>query len=280
MINVKRFGRKAFVPALHVLLIIAAILTLAPIGWVWVSSFKTDKEVRTDPMGLPDRLHFSNYVDVWNKGFDRYMLNSFMVATLSSIVVVAVSSLAAYAFARFEFPGSNALFILLFLGWVIPGSIKLAPVLTLMYRLDLVDKTLALVLPYSAGVSFSIMMMRAFFRAFPKELEDSAAIDGASTLKFFLKVLLPISAPALLTLFVLSFLGHYNEFLMAFLLINRAEARTVSLGLLAFQATDPGGLENLALNFAAINVTAIPVIVVYVLFQRHFVQGLTAGAFK
>jgi len=268
---------------MHLLLLVAVILTLSPIAWVWISSLKTNQEARTDPLGLPERLAFENYYTVWTeRGFDGYTLNSLIVASTSSAITVGVSSMAAYAFARWKFPGSNLLFFLLFLGWIMPIGIKLAPLLTLMHKLKLIDNPLALILPYSAAVSFTIILLRAFFRGFPQDLEDAARVDGASPLQFFARILLPISRPALFTAFVLSFLSHWNEFLLAFVLINRAEARTAPIGLVAFQGGGgpEGNLGEPALIFAAITITALPVLLVYLFFQRHFIEGITAGALK
>jgi ABC-type glycerol-3-phosphate transport system permease component len=147
-----------------------------------------------------------------------------------------------------------------------------------MYKLGLVDSRWALVFAYAAGsVPFSILMMRSFFRQFPEELEQAARIDGCSNLQFFLRVLLPLSTPALLTLGIFTFMGAWNEFMIALLLISKNALRTLPLGLMAFQSEYT---TDFALSIAGINITAIPVILVYVIFQRSFIEGITAGALK
>jgi len=263
----------------HVLLVVGSIVTVIPVVWVLMTSFKSNKEIRESALGLPARIRFENYVGAWTGAhFDRYFVNSVIVGVLTVAVVLIVGSLAAFAFARMRFAGNRAIFFLIFMGMTFPVTARIGPLLTFMYKLGLVDSRWALVFAYAAGsVPFSILMMRSFFRQFPEELEQAARIDGCSNLQFFLRVLLPLSTPALLTLGIFTFMGAWNEFMIALLLISKNALRTLPLGLMAFQSEFT---TDFALSIAGINITAIPVILVYVIFQRSFIEGITAGALK
>ncbi|MBV7328510.1 carbohydrate ABC transporter permease [Chloroflexi bacterium TSY] len=263
----------------NLLLITASLLAVGPVAWIWVSALKTNKEIRESALGLPQRLNFENYIEAWiGAHFDQYMLNSLLIGLLTAVVVLTTGSLAAFAFARMQFRGNQVIFFLIFAGMTFPVTARIAPLLTWMYRLNLVDTRLGLVLAYAAGsLPFAILMMRSFFRQFPQELEDAARIDGCSNLQFFGRILLPLSTPALFTLGIFTFMGAWNEFLIALLLINQDAIRTLPLGLMAFQGEFT---TNYALSFAGINIAAVPVFVVYVLFQRNFIAGITAGSLK
>ena len=278
MINYRAQQRLHFL-FINFLLISASVLTLGPVFWIWVSALKTNKEIRESALGLPARLNFENYVEAWfGAYFDRYLLNSLSVGLLTVLVVLTAGSLAAFAFARMEFRGNQLIFFLIFAGMTFPVTARIAPLLTWMYKLNLVDTRWGLVLAYAAGsIPFAILMMRSFFRQFPKELEDAARIDGCSSLQFFSRILLPLSTPALFTLGIFTFMGAWNEFLIALLLINKDAIRTLPLGLMAFQGEFT---TNYALSFAGINIAAIPVFVIYVMFQRNFIAGITAGSLK
>jgi len=263
----------------HVLLTAASAVTLVPVVWILLTSFKSNKEIRESALSLPSQFRIENYVGAWvGAHFGHYFLNSVIVGLLTVVIVLALGSLAAYAFARMRFPGNNTIFFIIFMGMTFPVTARIGPLLTLMYNLHLVDTRWALVFAYAAGsMPFSILMMRSFFRQFPEELEHAAKIDGCSSLQFFLRVLLPLSTPALLTLGIFTFMGAWNEFLIALLLISKNALRTLPLGLMAFQSEY---YTDFALSIAGINITALPVILVYVIFQRNFIEGITAGALK
>jgi len=263
----------------YLLLTVGSIITVSPVAWILVTSFKSNKEIRESALGFPARIRFENYVGAWTGAhFDRYFVNSVIIGVLTVAIVLTVGSLAAFAFARMRFAGNRVIFFIIFIGLTFPVTARIGPLLTLMYKLGLVDSRWALVFAYAAGsMPFSILMMRSFFRQFPEELEQAARIDGCSSLQFFLQVLLPLSTPALVTLGIFTFMGAWNEFMIALLLISKNALRTLPLGLMAFQSEYT---TDFALSIAGINITAIPVILIYVLFQRSFIEGITAGALK
>ncbi|MCC7353600.1 MAG: carbohydrate ABC transporter permease [Anaerolineae bacterium] len=274
-----RTMRNLYFVFIHILLASASLITLVPVFWIIITSLKSNKEIRESALSLPTSPRFQNYVDAWvGANFDRYFLNSVIVGIFTVSLVLTVGSLAAYAFARMNFPGNRLIFTLIFLGMTFPETARLGPLLSMMYKLKLVDTRWALVLSYAAGsLPFAILMMRSFFRGFPEELEQAARIDGCSNLQFFIRILLPLSTPALSTLGIFAFMGSWNEFLEALLLINKDSLRTLPLGLMNFQGIN---YTNYALSITGIIITALPVIVVYIIFQRRFIEGLTAGSLK
>jgi ABC-type glycerol-3-phosphate transport system permease component len=263
----------------HLVLIVTTLVTLFPVVWIWLNSLKTNKEISQNVLALPTTLHFSNYLDAFQgSGLGRYFLNSAFVSIFTVTIVLVTGSLASYALAKMNFRGNKALVTLFFAGMSFPLSAKIGPLMTIMSQLGLLNSLWGLILIYSASaMPFSILMMRSFFRAFPSELEDSAWIDGCSRLQFFLYILIPLSKPALVTLGIFTFMEAWNDFFVALLLISRDSLRTLPLGLMAFQDQY---YRNYAFSFAGIIMAALPIVIVYLLFQRQFIQGITAGSLK
>ena len=263
----------------YVVLVVVTVITLVPIVWVFTSALKSNKEIRENALALPQEWRFQNYIDAWvGASFDQYFFNSIFVSVISVSLVLILSSLAAYAFAKMRFPGNQMIFFIFLFGMAFPLSAKLGPLLSLMYELDLANSRVGLILVYTAGsLPFSILMLRAFFRGFPPELEDSAALDGCGRFQFYWRILLPLSKPSLMALGIFVFMGTWNEFFQALLLINEDSKRTLPLGLTAFQDEY---FTDFALSFAGINITALPVLVVYIIFQRNLIEGITVGSIK
>lgn len=277
MINAK----EARATSVHIGLIAAVLIVLVPVFWVWVSAFKTDSEIRLSALALPSTLNFSNFSDAWTRGrFQIYMGNSVIVSVFTVLLVVSTASLAGYAFARYKFRGNGLIFYLIFIGMTIPVTARVGPLLSLMYAVKLVDSHVGLVLAYTANsLPFSILMMRAFYRGFPTELEDAGRIDGANGWQMYLRIFLPLSAPALTALSIFTLLSAWNEFQLAFLFINRDALRTLPLGLITFQGSTEQASQY-ALSMAGIMISAIPVIIVYFVFQKQFIRGITTGSVK
>ncbi len=263
----------------YIVLVCATVVTLVPICWVFASALKSNKEIRENPLALPGEWHFQNYVDAWfGASFDQYFFNSIFITVTSVAIVLFLSSLAAYAFAKIRFPGNQAIFFVFLIGMAFPLSAKLGPLLSLMYELNLANSRFGLILVYVAGsLPFAILMLRAFFQGFPQELEDSASLDGCNRFQFYWRILLPLSKPSLMALGIFVFMGTWNEFFQALLLINEDSKRTLPLGLTAFQDEY---FTDFALSFAGINITAVPVIIVYILFQRNLIEGITVGSLR
>lgn len=263
----------------YFVLVVATVVTLVPIVWVFASALKSNKEIRAAPLALPAEWRIQNYIDAWfGASFDQYFFNSIFITVTSVAIVLFLSSLAAYSFAKMRFRGNQMIFFVFLIGMAFPLSAKLGPLLSLMYELNLANSRFGLILVYVAGsLPFAILMLRAFFQGFPQELEDSALLDGCSRFQFYLRILLPLSKPSLMALGIFVFMGTWNEFFQALLLINEDSKRTLPLGLTAFQDEY---FTDFALSFAGINITAVPVIIVYIMFQRNLIEGITVGSLK
>jgi raffinose/stachyose/melibiose transport system permease protein len=263
----------------YVVLGIFALLTGYPVLWMILQSLKSTYEMYANVWGLPGQVMAGNYVEAWTAGrVGLYILNSVIVSISTVAVVLAASSLAAYAFSKFRFRGNRILFYLFVLTLIVPQQNAIIPLYAVVAGLHLMDTYLALILPYAAGgLPFSIFLLRAFFDSVPREIEDAARVDGCSNFATFWRIVVPISVPGLATITIFQFLGAWNEFFLALIFIRSAALRTIPLGLQAFfyeYSVNWGPL------FAALAIVTIPVVVVYILMQRQFIQGLTAGAVK
>jgi multiple sugar transport system permease protein len=273
--------RKRVGIALRILLLTAgAAVMVVPFLYMFGTSFKPNAYLFEFPPKLfPDDPTTANYTEAWNSNsFGRYFLNSTYVALATTLVVLALSSTMAYAFARFEFAGKNLLFAVLLAGLMIPGIIVIVPQFVLADGLQLLNKLNGLVVFYAGGaVAFTTFLLRGFFERVPNDLDEAMTIDGAGALGKFLRLYLPLARPALATAGILSFLGAWDEFVWALTIIDDPAKRTLPIAIAAFQ-----GQHGTAwgLVFAASTIAVVPVIAVYILGQRHFVSGLTAGAVK
>lgn len=257
----------------------AAVCTVYPLLWVVMGSFKALDELYRHPWGIPASIRISNYVEAWKAaGLGTYIWNSLIVVSVSLAVLTSFAALSAYAFARLRFPGQDALFYLFLLSLMMPPAVLVLPIFTTIRDLGLLDTKAGLILVYSSsGLAFSVYLLRAYFEAIPRELEEAAAIDGYSRFATFLRVALPLAKPGLVTVLVFQGLEIWNEFFMALVLIRSPQQRTIPLGLQQFFGQYS---TNWPFFFAALVTTIVPVILIFLFMQREFVEGLTAGAVK
>ena len=256
---------------------LATVVVGYPVLWMLLQSFKSKFELYSNVWGLPQQLFVNNYVQAWRIArMGTYIFNSLIVSISTVAVVLVVASLAGYAFAKFRFRGREVLFYTFVFTLIVPVQVTIIPLYAVVSGLGLSNTYLALILPYAAaGLPLSIFLLRAFFQSVPREIEEAARIDGCTEFAAFTRVVLPISGPGLATVTILQFLGAWNEFLLALIFIRNPALRTIPLGLQAFffeYAVEWGYL------FAALAMATVPVIVVYVVMQRQFIKGLTAGA--
>jgi ABC-type glycerol-3-phosphate transport system permease component len=265
----------------NIILIILSVFIIYPFLWLTANSFKSMEDMVNNSWSLlPKLVMWKNYQEAWIIGkIGRYFVNSMTVSVLAVLILVIVCYLGSYALARIDFKGRN-LFMVLFLStWMLPPQIILIPLFK-VERLLHINNTLAgLILPYAAGtLPFSVFVMTAFLRKIPVEIEEAAFIDGAGRLKLIWSILLPLSRPGLATVVIFSFMQNWNEFFMALVLIQDPALKTLTLGVLNFS----GQWGQIAYNrlFAALVIISVPVITVYVIFQKQFISGLAAGAVK
>jgi raffinose/stachyose/melibiose transport system permease protein len=244
------------------------------------SSLKTTGEIFANPLSLiPETIRLANYVEAWNQAnFGTYFRNSVFVGTVSVALILFFGSMAAYVLARFSFPGNRAIYLLFLAGFMIPIRLAIVPLFVMMRDLHLLDTLWSLIVVYIAGgMPFTIFLMVNFFRHIPRDLEDAAILDGAGPFQVYHQIMLPLVRPALATVGLFHFLNVWNDFFFPLIFIRSANLRTVPLGVSTFF----GEYSNdWSLMFAALSISIMPVIIVYVLTSKQFIAGLTAGAIK
>jgi len=260
---------------LYLLLFLIAAFFVLPLVVVVSASFKYSAEIFTDPGILPADPGFENYAALFARAeFVDWFRNSAIVSSVGTFVTLAITSLSAYAFARIDFPFKGMLFGLLIVTLVLPGVMFLVPQFKLIGEMGLYDTLPALVLPGLAGV-FGVFFLRQFFLGLPVELEEAAYVDGASRLRTFFSIALPLAGPALATLAVITFLAFWNDYLWPVIICQDNCPLPAGLRLLQRQYTgDPG------LVMAGAAVAAIPVLILYLALQRYIVQSVASSGIK
>ena len=258
---------------LHLVLILGSAVMLLPFLWMLSTSLKEPREIFTfPPTWIPSKIAWSNYYKALTAmPFDRFYLNSFLVAISVTLLTLLTSSLAAFAFARLRFRGRDTLFLVYLATLMIPFPVLLIPNFILVRSLGWYDTYQALILP-PAFSAFATFLLRQYFRGIPKELDDAARIDGASSLRIWWQIIMPNSAPALAALSIFIFLGNWNEFLWPLVITNSEGMRTVPVGLNSFQGQFSVRWELL---MAAAVVAMLPILVVYLFAQKWFIKGIT-----
>jgi N-acetylglucosamine transport system permease protein len=276
--RIQQFTRQ--VPSYLVLLAWAGFTVFA-IGWIVVSSGKTNKEVFKEPLKMPAEFQFENYETAWNAvDMSSYFLNSVVVVGASVILILAISSPAAYVLSRVSFPGVNTLTNIFTSGMGIPYPLLFIPLFAIMRTLNLNNSLTGLTLVYvSLSLPFTIFILTGFFVTLPKELEEAAVIDGCTDYQVFLRVMLPLASPGMLTAAIFNFIGLWNEYQLALVFANTPDTRTLSLGLYSLRnALQYTG--DWASLFAGIVIIMIPTIGIYVLLSERMISGITMGSSK
>ncbi|UFJ39543.1 carbohydrate ABC transporter permease [Brevibacillus humidisoli] len=264
----------------HLVLSAYLLITLYPLVWLSISSFKTPREITEDPWGLPAQLQWQNYVEAWQTAkVSTYFLNSLYISVVTSLLILLVGSAAAYAIARMNFPRMSTMVYQLFLlGLVVPGGALLIPLYRLVQQMGLIDNHLSLILINTTfALPVTIFILAAFMRSIPRELEEAAVMDGLGAVGLFFRVILPVSSPALATVFILNFINIWNEFIMAMLMLSKESLRTLPVGMSVFKDAFQ---TNYSLLSAAIMFSVVPVVIVYLILQRKIIEGVTAGSVK
>jgi len=262
----------------HIFIYVLAFLTIMPFIWMILTSVKDMGDIFVyPPKWLPSELHLENYTEVFTAApFGRYYLNSTLVAVVVTIGQLITCSMAAYAFARLNFRGRNILF-LLFLGtMMIPYNVTMIPSFMVLYWLGWIDQYQALIVPGLAS-AFGTFLLRQFFITIPKELEEAAYLDGAGRFAVLRKIIIPLSKPALATLAIFTFMGVFNDFIWALIVINSEDMRTVQLGLAIFRDRY---LTQWDLLMAGSVTAVLPILLVFFFAQKYFIKGITLSGIK
>lgn len=263
---------------------IAAILFALPFAWTIGSSLKSITEIFAFPPTLfPNEPRWENYADVFRIApFGRFIYNTAFITIFAMIGQILSASAVAYGFSRFRFPGRDALFYLVLSTMMLPWQVTIVPTFLLYRYLGWINTYLPLIIPFFfGGGAFYIFLLRQFFLTIPKDLDEAAKIDGASSLRIFWNVLLPLAKPALATVAIFSFIEHWNEFIGPLIFLNSPEKFTVSIGLRHFTASSFESDEpREAILMAASLIVATPPLILFFMAQKYFVQGIVTTGLK
>ena len=267
----------------YLLLTLIGLVLYTPFILAALGTFKTDSEIIAfPPKLLPAEWLVGNWTRVWNTDignggtFPRWLFNTAFLSVTVAILEVIFCSMAAYAFARMEFPGRDAVFNFMLATMMIPGAVTLIPAYVLMTKLHLINTFWSLILPGAVSAG-SLFMLTQFFKSVPKNLEEAARIDGASHLEIYRNVIIPLARPALLTVFILQFQAMWNSFLQPLLYLNSADKYVLNVALSIFQQQFKAQW-NLTLVGAMFN--AIPVMVLFFIFSKYYIEGVAYTGIK
>ncbi|HEY8198868.1 MAG TPA: carbohydrate ABC transporter permease [Candidatus Limnocylindrales bacterium] len=260
-------------------LLALAMLFFLPLVWMVMSSFKSNAAIFASPFALPEAIDLGRWVEAWEVGqIGRYALNSTIVTLVSVTLILLFGAAAAYALSRFRFRGRALVLGLFALGLLLPLHAYFIAQSSIFTRLEITDTRLALIIPYTAmGLPLAVYLLKVYLDALPEALFDAARIDGAGDLQVFRYLAVPLLRPGLATVAIFSALACWNEFLLALLYIQDDALKTIPTGLLAFSSRY---VTDYALLFSALSIITLPMIIIYIVFNRHIVEGITAGSVK
>ena len=262
--------------SLHMFLVVLSLTMIAPFAWMLLTSLKTLSEVG-NPGWLPSTLQWENYIEVFRAiPFLRFMGNSLVVAGWVTLLQVITSSMAAFSFARLEWPGRDRVFFLYLGTMMLPGLVMLIPNFEIMVKFNLVDRYLGLILP-EAFSAFGTFLLRQFMLGIPKSYDEAAEMDGASKWQIYLNVIMPLSRPGMVTLAIFTFIGNFQNFLWPLVMTKSVDKYTLPVGLLFFD-TERGQATHLLM--ASVTMSVVPLIIVFVLLQRQLIKGIQLGGVK
>lgn len=263
--------------AIHLYLAVVAFTCLFPLFWMFRSALMTNDTIFLDKSIIPPRLHFENFYFAWTQGeFGHYLLNSLLYTTSVVIGVILVSSLAAFAFSRLKFPGRNFIFSIFLAAMMIPLPGSFVPLYVLMNKLHLVNTRIGYILcMVNVNLSLSIYLLKTFFDKMPIALEDAARMDGCSRLGIWWHVALPLARPAIAVVVIFTSLSVWNEYILATLLLNDKSLMPLQRGLMVFQGSHS---VDYALLMAGLTITVFPILLVYLIMQKHIIKGISSGA--
>lgn len=264
---------------IYVFLVLISITYILPLLWVFNVSFKTNKEIFTSPFSLPENITFDNFSFAWTAGrLGTATLNSFIVCAVALILSMLIGSMAAFGIARLRWKGAKLAMTYFLTGMMIPIHCVLIPLFTRFAKIGLSNSLLGIIIPYvTFSLPITIFIMTGFFKGMPNELIECACIEGANIFQIFMKICLPLGKTGLCVTGLMTFIGNWNELLLAMVFISDDAKKTLPVALSKF--VGPYN-TNYSQMFAAIIIAIIPTIVVYCLFSNQIVDGLTAGAVK
>ncbi|SDL83345.1 raffinose/stachyose/melibiose transport system permease protein [Sediminibacillus halophilus] len=264
---------------IYIVLILFAIVNAYPIIWMVINSFKSESEFAVNQFGFPREFVLENYQNAWEiANFGVLFKNSIFICVAATVITVLIGALASYFLSRFSFKMNKFIYTFFIFGMLIPIHATLVPMFILMRNLGLLNTPITLLFPYIAfHLPITIFILTSFMKAFPKDIEESAIMDGCGIFRIFWSIVLPMSRPALATVVILNFIYNWNEFSFALVLINDPAFQTLPLGLANFAGQFT---TNYGAQMAGLTMSLIPIIAIYLMLEKEIVKGMTAGAVK
>jgi multiple sugar transport system permease protein len=268
----------------YLTLVFLALLFGVPFLWTVLTSLKTPAEIFVyPPKFMPDVPQWTNYIEIWSRApLATFFLNSVVVAVMGMLGQLVSASLVAYGFSRFRFPGKDTLFIIMLSTLMLPNQVTIIPTFLLFKFLGMLDTLKPLIIPaYFGGGAFAIFLFRQFFLTIPTEFDEAAKIDGASSLWIFVKILVPLAKPVMITMAIFSFLGNWNDYFNPLIYLNTPENFTLAIGLTYFQRIlTAGGHATEHLMMAAAMVMTFPSLLVFLVLQNYYTEGIAMSGLK
>lgn len=266
-------------PLYYIIAFLFASISLYPIVLMIASSFKSSSEIFTHPLSFPKSFHLDTYKTLLEQiPFMKYFFNSIVVSFISVLFILITGSLAAFYIARYKYKWNNALFFFFLMGMMIPIKLGIVPLFILMKNMGLTNTLWSLIFMYTAtGIPLSMLILTGFFKTMPLELEEAARMDGANDLRILWNVVLPLMRPALGTVFIINFIQSWNDFFFPLIFITNEAKKTITVGMLSLfgeYSADWGSL------FAGLTLSSVPMIVLFFIASKQFMEGITAGAVK
>ncbi|NWQ43631.1 carbohydrate ABC transporter permease [Bacillus sp. EB106-08-02-XG196] len=255
-----------------------ALVIIYPILWLGLSGLKSNADFFLNTWSLPEEWMWENYRAAWDAGIGQFFLNSVFITTVSVVTVLLLGSMAAFGLSRFQFKGQNILLVIILSGLMLAPQVSLIPLYKLLQAIGLYNTYWALILPYVAfQLPFSIFLMRSYFLSIPKELEESAIIDGCNSWKVYRHIIVPMGKPIIASCALLTGMNVWNEFMFALVFVEDSALRTIPVGLMNLRSQLN---TNFGIQLAGLAISALPMIIAYIIFQKQFVRGLAAGSVK
>jgi len=279
--SIRTGGDKAVEATSHVLLAVWTIIVIVPFLWVVLSSFKTTKEILASPFSLPAHWQFDNYAHAWtDAGIRQFFLNTVIVVGVALVLVMLLGAMCAYVLARFKFRGARAIYYLMLAGLTFPIFLAIVPLFFILKNIGLINTLPGLIMVYVAfALPFTVFFLYAFFRSLPDDVYEAALIDGAGEWRAFFRIMLPMARPGIAAVAIFNFLGLWNQFLLPVALNTDQDRYVLTQGMASF-ASQAGYAVDFGALFAAVVITVVPVLIVYVIFQRRLEGSVSRGTFR
>lgn len=272
-------GKRAFILLVQCMMALYVVLIVYPLFNMVISSFKPTRAIIREPFSLPESFDFTTYTDlIVNKGFGRYFLNSMLVTSVAMFFVVLLGSMAAYGVSRYRFKGNALVYMVFLSGIMLPLKAAIIPLFQIVRTLRLMDSPLSIVLVFMAmGIPSTVFILAGFMRTIPLELEQAARIDGSSDFRIYSQVVIPITAPSIALVTIYNAVPIWNDFFFPLVFIQSDKYKTLPVGLTSFMGQHATKWDLL---FTGLSIAIIPMLILYLMMSRYFIQGMTAGAIK